>query len=146
MRNLLIASLPQSYAQQLRSQDIVSSDTIHKLFPALSNLADYQRKFLITIEATFELQWEEQNWGKCFSDHVRGFDFLRRVILTRLQERSFSVYDTYCANCQNAVSTAISEELALSVGLLVDHRSLLTCSFAGTCPCHKSKGAASLPN
>lgn len=73
VRCLLISSLPQSYAQQLRSQDIVSSDTIHKLFPALSNLADSQRKFLITIEATFELPWEEQNWGKCFSDHVRGF-------------------------------------------------------------------------
>jgi cell division control protein 24 len=84
VRNLLISSLLQSYAQQLRSQDIVSSDTIHKLFPALSTLADSQRKFLITIEATFELPWEEQNWGKCFSDHVRGFDFLRHVVLTKI--------------------------------------------------------------
>jgi cell division control protein 24 len=71
MQSLFISSLLQSYAQQLRSHDIVSSDTIHKLFPALSNLADSQRKFLITIEATFELPWEEQDWGKCFSDHVR---------------------------------------------------------------------------
>jgi len=65
--------LLQSYAQQLRSQDVVNSDTIHKLFPALSTLTDSQRKFLITVEATFELPWEEQNWGKCFSDHVRRF-------------------------------------------------------------------------
>lgn len=73
-------------------------------------------------------------------------DFLRPVILTKLQEHSFSVYDTYCTNCQNAVSTAISEEPALSVGPLIGHRSLRSCSCAGACPCHKSEGTASLPD
>lgn len=67
---LILIRLGQSYANALSDQSIVDRDTIHNLFPALTNLANSQRKLLITLENTLENAWENQNWGRCFIDHV----------------------------------------------------------------------------
>jgi hypothetical protein len=54
----------------LMTQEIVDQDTIHHLFPGLNKLLDFQRKFSIELEQQYELPWEQQRWGRCFSSNV----------------------------------------------------------------------------
>lgn len=53
------------------TQGIVDHDTVHHLFPGLNKLLDFQRKFSIELEQQYELPWEQQRWGRCFSTNVR---------------------------------------------------------------------------
>jgi cell division control protein 24 len=60
------------------AQDIVDQDTIHHLFPGLNKLLDFQRKFSIELEQQYELPWEQQRWGRCFSTNVSKFSITPR--------------------------------------------------------------------
>ncbi|CAG7854823.1 Rho guanine nucleotide exchange factor scd1 [Serendipita indica DSM 11827] len=83
-----------NYAKTLMTQNIVDHDTVHHLFPGLNKLLDFQRKFSIELEQQYELPWEQQRWGRCFS----------------LNEPNFSVYEPYCANYTNAAELVLAEE------------------------------------
>ena len=48
-------------------------DIVHRLFPGLNELLDVQHKFLLDCEEQYQLPWEEQRWGKCFTVNVRHF-------------------------------------------------------------------------
>lgn len=66
-----MTSFPQKYANALSSSSAINQDTIHVLFPGLSKLLDFQRRFLITLEGCVELPWKEQRWGMHFTRNVR---------------------------------------------------------------------------
>jgi cell division control protein 24 len=88
-----------SYSEYLGHNNIVDADTIHRLFPALKKLADFQRKLLIQMEGTAEHELDEQNWGACFAKH----------------EPEFAIYDAYIANYSQALDLAIAEQPTLKV-------------------------------
>lgn len=48
----------------------MDQDTIHLLFPNLNKLLNFQRKFLIRLESTAELPWQDQRWGQHFLESV----------------------------------------------------------------------------
>ncbi|CAG8446669.1 4148_t:CDS:2 [Dentiscutata heterogama] len=83
----------QNYARELQSQDIVSADTIHLLFANLNQLVDFQRRFLIGVEATSSASPEEQRFGSLFIQ----------------MEENFAVYEPFCANYQSASDLVIQE-------------------------------------
>ncbi|KAJ7045480.1 hypothetical protein C8F04DRAFT_940314 [Mycena alexandri] len=76
----------QKYATALSQSNLIDQDTIHLLFPNLNKLLNFQRKFLIRLEGTAELAWQDQRWGQHFLQ----------------AEEEFSVYEPYCANYTNA--------------------------------------------
>ncbi|KAG8835730.1 hypothetical protein FRC17_001521 [Serendipita sp. 399] len=88
----------QSYADSLRKRDIVDADTIHRLFPALGKLTDFQRKLLIHMESMAENGLDDQDWGLCFSLH----------------EPEFAIYDAYIANYSQALDLALAEKTTLT--------------------------------
>ncbi|KAF0499383.1 RhoGEF-domain-containing protein [Gigaspora margarita] len=83
----------QNYARELRRQDIVSADTIHLLFANLNQLVDFQRRFLIGVEATSSASPEEQRFGTLFIQ----------------MEENFAVYEPFCANYVSASDLVIQE-------------------------------------
>ncbi|CAG8674600.1 15281_t:CDS:2, partial [Cetraspora pellucida] len=83
----------QNYARQLHNQYIVSADTIHLLFANLNQLVDFQRRFLIGVEATSSASQEEQSFGSLFIQ----------------MEENFAVYEPFCANYQSASDLVIQE-------------------------------------
>ncbi|RIB18608.1 hypothetical protein C2G38_2036762 [Gigaspora rosea] len=83
----------QNYARELLRQDIVSADTIHLLFANLNQLVDFQRRFLIGVEATSSASPEEQRFGNLFIQ----------------MEENFAVYEPFCANYQSASDLVIQE-------------------------------------
>jgi hypothetical protein len=60
----------QKYAQELSQSNTLDRDTIHLLFPNLNKLLNFQRRFLIRLEGTADMQWREQRWGILFSENV----------------------------------------------------------------------------
>ncbi|KAG8762791.1 hypothetical protein FRC12_008844 [Ceratobasidium sp. 428] len=82
------------YAQELVKNDILGTDTVHHLFPGLSKLLDFGRKFLIEMEGVIRRPWEEQRWGELFIKH----------------EQEFEAYQPYCANYANAVDLMMAQE------------------------------------
>lgn len=60
----------QKYANALNATSAIDQDTIHLLFPGLSKLLDFQRRFLIKLEGVAELPWKEQRWGLHFIENV----------------------------------------------------------------------------
>lgn len=60
----------QKYAQELSQSNTLDRDTIHLLFPNLNKLLNFQRRFLIRLEGTADMQWREQRWGLLFTDNV----------------------------------------------------------------------------
>ncbi|KAG8791472.1 hypothetical protein FRC12_009122 [Ceratobasidium sp. 428] len=82
------------YAHELVQKDIVTADTVHHLFPGLSKLLDFGRRFLIEMEGVAECPWEEQRWGALFVKN----------------EEEFAVYEPYCANYTNASELMVSQE------------------------------------
>ncbi|KAG4305943.1 hypothetical protein PORY_000853 [Pneumocystis oryctolagi] len=83
----------QNYMHALQSNEIVSADTIHLLFANLNMLVDFQRRFLIGIEANSALQPEHQRFGALFIQ----------------MEESFSIYEPFCSNYTYASNLAIEE-------------------------------------
>jgi hypothetical protein len=53
----------------------MNQDSIHYLFPNLNKLLNFQRKFLIRLESTAELPWQDQRWGLHFSENVSTIVF-----------------------------------------------------------------------
>ncbi|KAM0747778.1 hypothetical protein T439DRAFT_292360 [Meredithblackwellia eburnea MCA 4105] len=82
----------------LAASGVITQDQIHNLFLNLNSLADFQRRFLIGVEANASLPPEQQHFGLLF--------------LT--MEDNFSVYEPYCANLTAAQELAIGENTALS--------------------------------
>jgi cell division control protein 24 len=117
----------------------MNQDTIHYLFPNLNKLLNFQRKFLIRLESTAELPWQDQRWGLHFIENVsqiRPFilistDFGTPVVVLYtplfflhsfplshsdlLQEEEFVVYEPYCANYTNAADLMLTHEQSLMV-------------------------------
>lgn len=60
----------QKYSNALAQANLMDQDTIHHLFPNLNKLLNFQRKFLIRLESTAELPWQEQRWGQHFLESV----------------------------------------------------------------------------
>jgi cell division control protein 24 len=131
----------QKYAQELSQSNTLDRDTIHLLFPNLNKLLNFQRRFLIRLEATAELAWVDQRWGILFTESVSpnmicstwlplcsadGDASILRVgivlglsfgLFLRLEqkEEEFSVYEPYCANYTNASELMLMEEQNLVV-------------------------------
>ncbi|KAK4048435.1 Guanine nucleotide exchange factor for Cdc42p [Microbotryomycetes sp. JL201] len=88
----------QDYQRQLQANDVLTQDQIHHLFLNLNSLCDFQRRFLIGVEANASRPPEEQRFGHLFIQ----------------MEDHFSVYQPYCANLTAAQDLAIAENAALS--------------------------------
>ncbi|KAF8198124.1 hypothetical protein BJ912DRAFT_58313 [Pholiota molesta] len=84
----------QKYSTALAQANLMDQDTIHHLFPNLNKLLNFQRKFLIRLESTAELPWQEQRWGQHFLE----------------SEDEFIVYEPYCANYTNATELMLANE------------------------------------
>nr|CRX79227.1 hypothetical protein ls5931a1_00043 [Leucosporidium scottii] len=87
----------QDYQRQVQANDIITQDQIHHLFLNLNTLADFQRRFLIGVEANASRPPDEQRFGHLFLQ----------------MEDHFSVYEPYCANLTAAQDLAIAENAAL---------------------------------
>jgi len=74
------------------AQDIVDHDTIHHLFPGLNKLLDFQRKFSIELEQQYELPWEQQRWGRCFSSNVSNIIDPDHPVVSPTSHRSAIFY------------------------------------------------------
>ncbi|KAL1920012.1 uncharacterized protein VTP21DRAFT_1158 [Calcarisporiella thermophila] len=81
------------YKKQLEENNVISADTSHHLFANLSALVDFQRRFLLGVEANSEKPTHEQRFG----------DLFKRF------EESFSVYEPYCSNYNSALELAVEE-------------------------------------
>ncbi|KDE06306.1 hypothetical protein MVLG_03346 [Microbotryum lychnidis-dioicae p1A1 Lamole] len=88
----------QDYQRQVQSNDIITQDQIHNLFLNLNTLCDFQRRFLIGVEANASRPPEEQRFGHLFLQ----------------MEDHFAVYEPYCSNLTAAQDLAIAENTALS--------------------------------
>lgn len=84
----------QRYSTSLSQSNTIDQDTIHLLFPNLNKLLNFQRRFLIKLEATAEQAWKDQRWGLHFTE----------------MEDEFIVYEPYCANYTNASEIMLAEE------------------------------------
>ncbi|KAF9462334.1 hypothetical protein BDZ94DRAFT_737129 [Collybia nuda] len=84
----------QKYSNELSRLNIIDQDTIHLLFPNLNKLLNFQRKFLIRLESTAELPWQNQRWGQHFLE----------------SEEEFVVYEPYCANYTSASELMLANE------------------------------------
>ncbi|KAH9484962.1 Rho guanine nucleotide exchange factor scd1 [Psilocybe cubensis] len=84
----------QKYSNALSQANLMDQDTIHLLFPNLNKLLNFQRKFLIRLESTAEMPWQEQRWGQHFLE----------------SENEFIVYEPYCANYTNATELMLANE------------------------------------
>ena len=64
----------QDYMHCLQSENVVSNDVIHGLFLNLNTILDFQRKFLIKMEAMYDQEPEEQRFGSLLVAYVRHSD------------------------------------------------------------------------
>ncbi|CAI2166102.1 17870_t:CDS:2 [Funneliformis geosporum] len=83
----------EKFARELQIQEIVSADTIHLLFANLNQLVDFQRRFLIGVEANASQPPVDQRFGNLFIQ----------------MEDNFAVYEPFCANYQSASELVIQE-------------------------------------
>jgi cell division control protein 24 len=114
--------LIQDYQRQVAANDIITQDQIHNLFLNLNTLADFQRRFLIGVEANASRPPDEQRFGHLFLQMVRcsslrscSGDGITQLTILPLQEDHFSVYEPYCANLTAAQDLAIAENASLAV-------------------------------
>ncbi|KAI8590944.1 Pleckstrin homology domain-containing protein, partial [Geranomyces variabilis] len=68
----------QHYQRELQSQNIVPRDMILRLFANLDELLDFQRRFLLQMEATLSLPPAEQRLGQLFIQNVKNVALLSR--------------------------------------------------------------------
>ncbi|CAO3698705.1 unnamed protein product [Rhizopus stolonifer] len=76
----------QTYMREVQAQQLLSPDTMHYLFGNLNALVDFQRRFLIKVEAQAANSPQEQRFGELFIH----------------SEEAFKVYEAFCANFQIA--------------------------------------------
>ncbi|WAQ89895.1 hypothetical protein PtA15_11A587 [Puccinia triticina] len=88
----------QNYQRALLQREILPSDQIRALFINLDSLVDFQRRFLIGVEANARLPPDEQRFGHLFHSF----------------EDSFSCYEPFCANFASASQLAQDENAALT--------------------------------
>lgn len=88
----------QNYQRALLQREILPSDQIRALFMNLDSLVDFQRRFLIGVEANARLPPDEQRFGHLFAT----------------LEDMFSCYEPFCANFASASQLAQDENAALT--------------------------------
>ena len=76
----------------------MSKDVLLSIFANLGELLDFERRFLIAMEATLALPPAEQRIGSLFSSNEYAFD----------------VYVPICGNYQKAIQIATEESALLS--------------------------------
>ncbi|KAH7108095.1 hypothetical protein BKA62DRAFT_764168 [Auriculariales sp. MPI-PUGE-AT-0066] len=87
----------QGFANEIAQRNILDRDTLHRMFPNLPALFDFQQRFLISMEQVAEQPWP-QHWGKLFTDNEEGF----------------TVYEPYCAHYTTAADILFSENSTLT--------------------------------
>ncbi|KAI8320175.1 hypothetical protein GQ54DRAFT_264037 [Martensiomyces pterosporus] len=85
------------YMMELQKQNIVSNEKLRYMFANLNSMVDFQRRFLIGVEANSSLPPDDQHFGALFIN----------------MEEGFAVYEPYCANFARASKLCVSEEQAL---------------------------------
>ncbi|KAJ7852852.1 Pleckstrin homology domain-containing protein [Mycena leptocephala] len=103
--------LMHKYATVLSQSNWIDDNIRLSLFPNMNELFNFQRKFLIRLEATAELAWQDQNWGQHFLEAEKEFS---------------EVYAPYCANYKLAplnhlinVKAELPAFIKKPVGLLI---------------------------
>ncbi|KAJ2081684.1 Guanine nucleotide exchange factor for Cdc42p [Coemansia sp. RSA 988] len=89
----------QGYMDELVKRNIISSDSIRYIFANLNSIVDFQRRFLIGVEANATLTSDDQHFGAVFVNMKEGF----------------MVYEPYCANYARASKLCVAEEESLKV-------------------------------
>ncbi|KAJ2159541.1 Guanine nucleotide exchange factor for Cdc42p [Coemansia sp. RSA 552] len=91
--------LLQAYMDELLKKNIISSDSIRYIFANLNSIVDFQRRFLIGVEANASQPPEDQHFGAVFVNMKEGF----------------MVYEPYCANYTRASKLCVAEKESLKV-------------------------------
>ncbi|KAJ1969683.1 Guanine nucleotide exchange factor for Cdc42p [Dimargaris xerosporica] len=92
----------QKYMQEIQSRQILPEETVRLMFANLNSLLNFQRRFLIGVEANSRKISIEQQFGALF---------------TKMEE-GFSVYEPYVANHERAAEIAVREAPVLAVSCL----------------------------
>ncbi|KAI9319684.1 hypothetical protein BX666DRAFT_1314326 [Dichotomocladium elegans] len=79
--------------QEAQVQQVLGPDTLYNIFGNLSDLVDFQHRFLALIEEIADRPPYDQHFGKLFVE----------------LEISFAVYEPFCANIQTAQDTIAQE-------------------------------------
>ncbi|KAJ1782676.1 Guanine nucleotide exchange factor for Cdc42p, partial [Coemansia sp. RSA 2399] len=82
---------------EVHKKNIISSDSLRYIFANLNSLVDFQRRFLIGVEANASQPPEDQHFGAVFVNMKEGF----------------MVYEPYCANYARASKLCVAEEDSL---------------------------------
>ncbi|KAJ1833143.1 Guanine nucleotide exchange factor for Cdc42p [Coemansia sp. RSA 2711] len=91
--------LLQAYMDELTKRNVISSDSIRYMFANLNSIVDFQRRFLIGVEANASQPPEDQHFGAVFVNMKEGF----------------MVYEPYCANYSRATNICQAEKEPLKV-------------------------------
>lgn len=83
----------QDYMKQLERNEIVPLATVRKMFLNLDSLVDFQRKFLMGVEANAQLPQADQRFGTLFLQ----------------MEEEFAVYEPFCGNYAVASDIVVEE-------------------------------------
>jgi cell division control protein 24 len=70
LTHLAVCLLTQAYQEQLVTSNLLSRDTIFRVFANLSELLAFQRKFVIAMEGTMSLGPNEHRIGDLFIANV----------------------------------------------------------------------------
>ncbi|KAI8816152.1 uncharacterized protein EV422DRAFT_591923 [Fimicolochytrium jonesii] len=87
----------QRYQRELQSQDVVPRDMLLQLFANLDELLDFQRRFLLQMEATLSMPPAEQHIGQLYITN----------------EEAFTVYVPFCGNYHSAIQIATENAATL---------------------------------
>ncbi|KAF2720189.1 hypothetical protein K431DRAFT_226965 [Polychaeton citri CBS 116435] len=71
-----------AFKQLVEQRGVIPGDAVHNIFLNLNALLDFQRRFLIRVEQTYDQPEEMQNWGAQFV----------------IYKEAFMVYEPYIAN------------------------------------------------
>ncbi|KAJ2485661.1 Guanine nucleotide exchange factor for Cdc42p [Coemansia sp. RSA 2320] len=85
------------YMDELQKKNIIPNESARYIFANLNAMVDFQRRFLIGIEANATQPPEDQHFGSVFVNMKEGF----------------MVYEPYCANYTRASKLCIAEEESL---------------------------------
>ncbi|KAJ2891051.1 Guanine nucleotide exchange factor for Cdc42p [Coemansia aciculifera] len=82
---------------ELQKKNIIPNESVRYIFANLNSMVDFQRRFLIGVEANVSQPPEDQHFGAVFVNMKEGF----------------MVYEPYCANYTRASKLCIAEEESL---------------------------------
>ncbi|KAJ3120164.1 hypothetical protein HK100_012911 [Physocladia obscura] len=92
----------QRYEHELKTSKLLSSEMVVSLFSNLDELLDFQRRFVVGMESTFNLGVVEQRIGQLFI--LNGVK-----VETNEREEAFEVYFDFCRNYQRASDFALAQ-------------------------------------